>query len=146
MFIFCYQGLFASVILSTILYWVILYQPDKIVNYNLLQKIGSVYLDHTVPLVFHTIDYVFLSSIPFTRRMIPLNLLFAVMYFVFNMSYSLTVEPVYSIMDWKSPKGIGLPLITIILYLITLLLIEILNKFKLKKLGYNSILSIISGQ
>ena len=104
--IILYQFSIASEILITILYWAIIYNPTNHDKYTSIQIVGTVYCDHIVPLVLLILDYIFLSSIPFTLRLIPIHMMIATLYLIVNLSYSLAVSPVYKTMNWRTPSGI----------------------------------------
>ena len=92
----------------------------------------ALYLLHTVSIIFLSFDYIFINSIPFTRRHILPNLTIGFAYLFLNLGYTLNYEPLYPMIDWKSPTGIILPLCVVIVFVILSLLLECCTRIKLK--------------
>jgi len=90
---------------------------------------------HSIPLIFLILDYSLFSCIPFTRRHSLTSYIIGIIYTLMNMTYTLCEHPIYEIMDWRSAKGIIVPLSIFPLVAIFLYGLEILTKWKLKKLG-----------
>ena len=104
-----------------------------------LRLLGLI-MDHTFPLVVLLTEYIFLNSVPFINRHMPIVFGVGGLYMVFNMIYTLTNEPIYDPITWNSPMGIIIPILTIAVSLGIFVLLRKITKHKLRALGYTKIL------
>ena len=93
-------------------------------------------MDHTIPLIVLMIDFSF-NCIPFVFRHFQVTLILAIVYSVFNVIYSIKVEPIYPIADFNSPLAFLYPIGGLVWCILMYLFILHSSKVKLRKSNKN---------
>lgn len=93
-------------------------------------------LDHSVPLIVLMIDFSY-NCIPFLWRHFLVTLTVALVYVIFNMSWTLSVDSIYPMIDYSSALGIVLPILCIIWTVLMYYLLVFISERKLKRSNKN---------
>lgn len=93
-------------------------------------------LDHSIPLIALMIDFSY-NCIPFVYRHFQITLVLTLVYTVFNIIYSIKVEPIYPIADFKSPLTFLYPFGGIIWCALMYCFILKMSKVKLRRSNKN---------
>ena len=125
-------------------YWILEYpnrNPDQ-------SAVADLYGDfvHSLPLAFLLFDFVFLNSLPFLIRHEVFNLVIKLSYLILNLSVSLSSEPIYKLISWRSPLGIALPLCLILVAFLLHLGFRKLSIWKLQYLKQDDAVTVIQSE
>ena len=92
------------------------------------------------------IDYLF-NAQPFVlRHYIPINLI-SIAYLGVNLTYvKVTGKLIYSTIDWDSLAGYLTPILALFGTFLIFVIVERLNRIKLRSQGYHSFVDIIEGK
>jgi hypothetical protein len=91
------------------------YHKDNGSSPSMLFIIVGGYCDHLGPLIVLLVDFSF-NCIPFIWRHFWVSMGVCAIYSIFNMVYTLKVDQIYPVIDYKSPLGIIVP-ISILFYI-----------------------------
>lgn len=142
-FTFLFQMVLVMELVVTIFYWTFLYDPDEYKGKMVSRlALGG---DHTIPLACMLMEFA-LNSIPFCPRHLYPMLVVNALYLLINLAVTkIQGYPVYDVVDWKSVKGILLPLATLVIASIMFLFLTWVSKHKLKANGHSNFLQVFRG-
>ena len=120
----------------TAFFWSILW-PEEDTSKDDVWEIMGLVTHHSTPMAFLLIDYICFNAIPFTYRHSVFTIGIGGIYIIFNMIYTLTIEPIYDVMDWRTLSGILIPIGTIFVCFILIAMMELITYCKLKKMGHH---------
>mmetsp|Transcript_22433 Transcript_22433/g.34705 ORF Transcript_22433/g.34705 Transcript_22433/m.34705 type:complete len:199 (+) Transcript_22433:325-921(+) len=104
-------------------------------------------MDHTLPLSFMLIADLVLLVPAFVRRHVVFVVIISIAYLITNfVSTEIEGYPVYLPINWHTTTGIIAPFVIVIIGIVLFLILEQLNKIKLKFRGYGDIVPICSGK
>ena len=144
-----YQFCFITEILITLLFWTTLWplaiKEDRFLS-NQWAMAGLV-LDHSAPMFCLLLDYILVSTVPFTLRhslaFIPLHFLYGGV----NLQWQLTTgNPVYPTLDWTVGSSYLMLLLAILILVLFTFLLKKLTHIKMKYLNHNEINEVIKKQ
>lgn len=93
-------------------------------------------LDHSLPLIVLMIDFTY-NCIPFIGRHFKVTFFIILIYAIFNVSYSIAVEPIYPVADFDKAISFVYPVGGIIWCVLMFYFIMYINRIKLKRSNKN---------
>ena len=134
---------FVMEIVVTVFYWTFLFDRNEY-HTELIHRLALAG-DHSIPFACMLMEFG-LNSIPFCSRHILPMLIMNVLYLLLNLIVTkVRGHPVYDVIDWSTPKGIVLPLLTLLVAGILFLGLTKISNRKLKANGHSNFLQVFRG-
>ena len=88
-------------------------------------KKSSLAIDHTLPILALLTEHLFINALPIVPRHLSALLSIFIFYLLINLSVSLhTGTSIYPIIDWFTPYGVVMGLISPLIFILTLCVVK----------------------
>ena len=126
----------------TIVFWTSIHTSTLQLQLTWQRKLNLI-IDHFVPLLALLTDYC-MNCQPIIRRHFLVVIIIAFIYILVLMGFSISGYPPYPNMNWDSWRGTLIPILILFLTIVLFFLLEVITKRKLKWIGGDQNLKILS--